>query len=122
MFVSIERRTFELSTFAQFFAVGTNQVDLAACASAEPGVPLTRLSSEVVFGRLPAFTIPACEAFEVKSAIQASASDWFWLAAGMARSEPPMKAGITRPATWLGIGKAPMTGFSFGLPAFGSSA
>ena len=31
MFVSIVRRTFELSTFAQFFAVGTNQVSFADC-------------------------------------------------------------------------------------------
>ena len=52
-FVSIVRSTFELSTFAQFFAVGTNQVDFADSASAAPGVPLTRLSREVVFGRLP---------------------------------------------------------------------
>ena len=59
MFVSIVRSTFELSTFAQFFAVGTNQVAFADCASAEPGVPLTRLSSEVVFGRFPALTIAA---------------------------------------------------------------
>ena len=28
MFVSIVRSTFALSTFVQFFAVGTNQVDL----------------------------------------------------------------------------------------------
>ena len=41
--VSMVRRTFALSTFVQFFAVGTNQVDLADWASAAPGVPLTRL-------------------------------------------------------------------------------
>ena len=57
--MSIVRSTFELSTLAQFFAVGTNQVDFAEVARAEPGVPLTRLSSEVVFGRLPALTIPS---------------------------------------------------------------
>ena len=33
-----------------------------------------------------------------------------------------MNAGIVLPFVWLGIGKAPMNGFSFGLPAFGSSA
>src|SRR5262249_28125193 len=76
MLVSIVRRTFELSTFAQFFAVGTNQVTFADCASAEPGVPLTRRRSEVVFGRFPAFTIPASLPLEVKSAIHCSASVW----------------------------------------------
>src|SRR5262245_58795366 len=40
----------------------------------------------------------------------------------MARSEPPMNTGMVLPGVWLGIAKAPMYGFSFGLPAFGSSA
>src|SRR5215470_8819311 len=51
MLLSIVCSTFALSTFVQFFAVGTNQVTFADCARAPPGVPLTRLSREVVFGR-----------------------------------------------------------------------
>src|SRR5262245_49009820 len=103
MFVSIVRSTFELSTFAQFFAVGTNQVDRAAAASAVPGVPLTRWSRDVVFGRLPALTIVVCGPFAVKSAIHCSAMSLLLLDAGIRRSEPPMNAGIGLPATWLGI-------------------
>src|SRR4051812_8639813 len=119
--VSMLRSTLAFSTFAQFFAVGTNQVDLAACASCAPGVPLTIEKSDVAFGRFPDLTMPASEALPVYAAIQSSARSLFWLAAGIARSEPPAKAGIVRPATWLGIAKAAMTDFSFGLPAFGSS-
>src|SRR5205823_3804761 len=121
-FVSMLRSTFAFSTFAQFFAVGTNHVVPAAFASCEPGVPLTRLRRAVLFGRFPDFTIRPSLALFVKSAIQSSASDLFWLAAGIARSEPPANAGIVLPATWLGIGNAEITDFSFGLPAFGSSA
>ena len=58
----------------------------------------------------------------MKSAIQSTARSWFELDAGIARSEPPRNAGIVLPLVWLGIGKAPMYGLSFGLPAFGSSA
>ena len=43
MFVSIVRSTFALSTFVQFFAVGTNQVAFADCASAEPGRALDQV-------------------------------------------------------------------------------
>src|SRR5262245_18191961 len=120
--VSMLRSTFAFSTFAQFFAVGTNHVDFAAVASCVPGVPLTRRSRAVLFGMLPAFTIPACAAVLVKSAIQASARSLFGLAAGIARSEPPRKAGIVLPATWLGIAKAEIVDFRSGLPAFGSRA
>src|SRR5581483_6105002 len=116
------RSTFPFSTFAQFFAVGTNHVRCAARASCVPGEPFTRLSRDVLFGMLPAFTIPLSPAVLVNAAIQSSASDLFWLPAGIARSEPPRNAGIVLPATWLGIANAAITGFSFGLPAFGSSA
>src|SRR5207253_6760312 len=116
------RSTFAFSTFVQFFAVGTNHPDVDACASCLPGVPATRWRRDVLFGRLPDLTIPASESLLVKSAIQSSASDLFELVAGIARSEPPAKAGIVLPATWLGIGNAEITDFSFGFPAFGSSA
>src|SRR5262249_17408759 len=106
MFVSMLRRTFAFSTFAQFFAVGTNQLELAAFARCDPGVPLTRLSRAVLFGRLPDLTISPSFALFVKSAIQSSASALFWLATGIARSEPPAKDGIVLPATWLGIANA----------------
>src|SRR5438093_3080089 len=53
--VSMLRSTFAFSTFAQFFAVGTNQVDSAAWASCLPGVPETYLRRAVLFGRLPDF-------------------------------------------------------------------
>ena len=76
----------------------------------------------MLFGRLPDLTMPVSPAVLVKSAIQSTASALFWLAAGIARSEPPAKAGIVLPATWLGIAKAAITGLSFGLPAFGSRA
>ena len=76
----------------------------------------------MLFGRLPDFTIPCSPAVLVNAAIQSSASALFWLAAGIARSEPPANAGIVLPATWLGIAKAEMTDFNFGLPALGSSA
>src|SRR5262245_12252809 len=42
--------TLPLSIFAQFFAVGTNHVTRAACASCLPGVPLPRWRRELVFG------------------------------------------------------------------------
>src|SRR4051794_25061152 len=114
--------TFALSTFVQFFAVGTNQVTFADFASCEPGVPLTRLRSVVVFGRFPVATIAFICGVAVKSAIQSTARSLFPLADGIPRSEPPMNAGIVFPVVWLGIAKAPMYGFSLGLPAFGSSA
>ena len=75
-----------------------------------------------MLGRFPALTMPFICAVAVKAAIQSTARSLFELAAGIARSEPPMNAGIVLPWVWLGIGKAPMYGFSFGLPAFGSSA
>src|SRR5262245_21667965 len=122
MFVSIDCRTFALSTFVQFFAVGTNQVTFADCASDEPGVPLTRFRRDVVFGRFPTFTMPFICGVAVNAEIQSTARSLFWLSAGIARSEPPRNAGIVLFLVWLGIAKAPMYGLSFGLPAFGSSA
>src|ERR1700749_3973313 len=101
MLVSIVRRMLELSTFAQFFAVGTNQVTFADWARADPGTPLTRLSWEVLFGRFPALTMPASLELEVKSAIHCSASVLLALAAGIARSEPPRNAGMVLPGVWL---------------------
>src|SRR5689334_5889878 len=116
------RSTFAFSTFAQFLAVGTNHVLVDAFASCAPGLPETRFSCDVLFGMFPTLTIPAMLALDVKSASQSSAWDLWLVVTGMARSEPPRNAGIVLPATWLGIAKAPITGFSFGLPAFGSSA
>src|SRR5215210_1908901 len=83
--VSMLRRMFAFSTFVQFLAVGTNHVERAACASAEPGVPLTRLRSDVVFGRLPTFARPAIAELDVNSFSQSTASALFELAAGIAR-------------------------------------
>jgi hypothetical protein len=45
----------------------------------------------------------------------------FLLVTGTARSEPPRKVGMYLPFVRLGIGYAPSTFASFGLPSFGSS-
>ena len=76
-----------------------------------------------MFGRFPALTMPAIcgvgrevgDPVLGQRLVRARRP-------GSPRSEPPRNAGIVLPAMWLGIGKAPMSGFSFGLPAFGSSA
>src|SRR2546423_15195831 len=96
------RSTFAFSTFAQFFAVGTNHVDWAACASCLPGVPETRLRREVLFGRLPDFTIPFSPAVLANGATQAPARGLFRLAARDPRAEPPPNAGVGVPAAGLG--------------------
>src|SRR5919202_3447868 len=109
--------TSAFSTFTQFGAVGTNQLDDAAFANgASCGLSLLTLASVVVFGMLPTFASPICALELVNALIQSAASDVFLLPAGIARSEPPRNSGISLPLTWLGIGYAATCGASAGLP------
>src|SRR4029079_13145326 len=83
------------STLTQFFAVGTNQLFLAARS-------LTLLPSRLVaLGMFPF----ACRHFSpdvlVKIRIQSAASDLSFEPAGTARSEPPRKPGMPWPLTSL---------------------
>ena len=112
--------TCAFSTFAQFGAVGTNQLDFAACAKgASCGLLALTPASDVVFGMTPAELV-SWRMFwlEVYARIQSIASGRFWLDAGIARSDPPRNVGMNLPRVWLGIGNAPR--FRFGLPFCGS--
>src|SRR5919204_5298682 len=111
------------STFAQFGVVGTNQLYFAAFANgASCGFEALMLTSVVVFGMFPALAMPRSAAELVNSLIQSAASDGFLLPAGIARSEPPRNVGMYLPLMWLGLGYAPTSGASDGLPTFASSA
>src|SRR5438132_12953158 len=105
------------STFAQFGVVGTNQLYFAAFANgASCGLEALMRTSVAVLGMFPALSIPRSASELVNSLIQSAASEGFLLPAGIARSEPPRKVGMNRPLMWLGIGYAPMSGASDGLP------
>src|SRR5919197_39025 len=109
--------TSAFSTFTQFGAVGTNQLDDAARAKgARCGSSLLTPASVVVFGMFPTFASPVSELELVNALIQSAASATFLLCAGMARSEPPKNSGISLPLTWLGIGYAPKTEARSGFP------
>src|SRR2546423_14577643 len=115
--------TFAFSTFAQFGAVGTNQLNFAARANgASFGFEALKASSFVVLAMLPAFAISLSAGVPVNALIQSIARLWFFVVTGIARSEPPRNVGMNLPATWLGIGYAPTTGSSAGLPTLASSA
>src|SRR4029453_9544175 len=115
--------TFAFSTLAQFGLVGTNQLNFAARANgASFGFDALNASSLVVLAMLPAFAISLSAAVLVNALIQSTARLWFFVVTGTARSEPPRNVGMNLPGVWLGIGYAPITGASAGLPSFWSSA
>src|SRR5918911_1685945 len=109
MRASIVRRTFPFSTSTQCFAVGTNQLRLAARS-------FTLFPSRLVaFGMLPfAWSVFSASVF-VKSLIQSFASDLSFDPFGTARSDPPRKPGIDCPALWPGITNCAVT-FLYFLP------
>src|SRR3954447_12883440 len=115
--------TSAFSTLTQFGLVGTNQLYLAARAKgASFGFDAFRASSFVVLAMLPVFAISVSEAVLVKALIQSTASAWFLVVTGTARSDPPRNVGMNLPFAWLGIGYAPTTGAREGFPTFSSSA
>src|SRR6478752_6843314 len=115
--------TFAFSTLVQFGLVGTNQPDDAARANgASFGFDLLAARSFVVLAIWPAFTISVIDAVPVNALIQSTARLWFFVVTGTPRSEPPMKVGMIRPLTWLGMGYAPMSPAIDGFPTFGSRA
>src|SRR5690349_5659808 len=98
-------RTSPFSTFTQFGAVGTNQLDAAAAANgASCGFAALTRASFVVLAMFPTFAMPVSESLFVNSLIQSAASAVFFEPAGIARSEPPRNSGMSLPLTWLGIG------------------
>src|SRR5919202_5786620 len=110
-------RTSAFSTFTQFGAVGTNQLDFAASANgASCGFAALTRASFVVLAMLPTLAMPICDSVLVNSLIQSAARAVCFEPAGIARSEPPRNSGISFPLTWLGIGYAPICGASAGLP------
>src|SRR5688572_13321914 len=106
MRTSIVRMTREFSTFTQFFAVGTNQLDCEARANgASDGLLACRRTSEVVFGMtLPSVARRVIEFVLVNVLIQSSARVLLLLCTGIARSEPPRNVGMNLPFVRLGIG------------------
>src|SRR4029450_9822418 len=88
---SIVLMTREFSTFTQFFAEGTNQLDWAALANgASEGLFLCRRSRDGVVGiTLPWVASCVIELVLVKILIQSSARLLLLLWAGIARSDPP---------------------------------
>src|SRR5204863_2314389 len=115
--------TFAFSTLVQFGLVGTNQPYFAARANgASFGFEALKARSLVVLAMLPAFAISLSAAVLVNALIQSTARLWFLVVTGMARSEPPRNVGMNLPAMWLGIGYAPITFASDGLPSFSSRA
>src|SRR6266542_3785435 len=115
--------TFAFSTLTQFGLVGTNQPNFAARANgASFGFDALNESSFVVLAMLPAFAISLSAGVLVNALIQSTASLWFFVVTGTARSEPPRNVGMNFPLTWLGIGYAPTTGARAGFPSFSSSA
>src|SRR5918999_2587676 len=106
MRTSIVRMTREFSTFTQFFALGTNQLDCAARANgASAGLLAWSRTSEVVFGMtLPSVASRVIDWVFVKALIQSSARLLLLLWTGIARSEPPRKVGMNLPFVRLGIG------------------
>ena len=94
------------STFTQFSAAGTNQLELAARANGATCLfVLWTLASDVVFGStLPTVAMWRIRGVPVNSLIQSSASERFLLVTGIARSEPPRNVGMYLPGVWLGIG------------------
>ncbi len=98
--------TREFSTFTQFFAVGTNQLDCEARANgASAGLLLWRRTSEVVFGiTFPWVASCVIELVLVNALIQSTARLLLLLWTGIARSEPPRNVGMNLPFVWLGIG------------------
>src|SRR2546421_4399594 len=94
---SIVRRMLPFSTLTQFFAVGTNQLRLAARS-------FTLFPSRLVaFGMLPFACSVRSDSVLVKIRIQSFASALSLLPFGTARSDPPRKPGIDTPALWPGI-------------------
>src|SRR4051794_38518034 len=92
-------RTFALSTFAQFGAAGTNQLDAAAAANGASFsfVALT-LASVVVFAICwPSLAIRRWLSVLVYALIQSAARSLFLLVTGIPRSEPPRKVGMNLP-------------------------
>src|SRR6266542_3744902 len=115
--------TFAFSTLTQFGLVGTNQPNFAARANgASFGFDALNESSFVVLAMLPALAISLSAGVLVNALIQSTASLWFFVVTGTARSEPPRNVGMNFPLTWLGIGYAPTTGARAGFPSFSSSA
>src|SRR5919201_2324760 len=97
IWASMLRRMFPFSTSTQCFAVGTNQLRVAARS-------LMLLPSRfVAFGMFPFAWSERSDVVLVKSRIQSTASVLFELETGTARSEPPRKPGIAFPGVWLGI-------------------
>src|SRR5919204_5643035 len=98
-------RTSAFSTLTQFGAVGTNQLEAAACANgASCGFEALTRASFVVFAMLPTLAMPISDSVLVNALIQSAARAVFFDPAGIARSEPPRNSGISLPLTWLGIG------------------
>src|SRR6185437_4713564 len=123
IFESMLWSTFAFSTFAQFFAAGTNQLYSAALANGPSvGLPALIFTRDVVLGMFPASAILVSADVDVKSLIQSIASCLFFVVTGTARSEPPRNVGMYLPGVWLGIGNAPTWPASAGLPTFASSA
>src|ERR671936_2607191 len=109
MRASIVLRMFPFSTSTQCFAVGTNQLRLAARS-------FTLLPSRLVaLGMFPlAWSVFSASVF-VKGLIQSFASALSFEPFGTARSDPPRKPGMPLPAEWLGITNCFVT-FLYFLP------
>jgi hypothetical protein len=72
----------------------------------------------VVLAMKPPSTKDCSDESPVYALIQAAAQSWCLLMAGMARSEPPMKAGIVPlPLAALGITNEPIWSLSAALPS-----
>src|SRR5215211_641002 len=112
------------STFTQFGAVGTNQLEREALVNGASCGFFALIEARLVeFGIcLPTVASFRIEALLVKILIQSYARALFLLVTGTATSEPPRNVGMYLPAMWLGIGYAPIFFASEGLPSFSSSA